>query len=214
MLNSIRKVFSRGKSKKEDDVLREIEELKEILKQKERAKERTSMRSRYIPEYVKAEIRKRQNNRCAMCGGLFSEDVFEYDHKIPVALGGTSSIDNVQALCANCHRLKTKYDRLLMSVVHEFSKSKRDLIFKQLKRGWLFVGDIPEFPGLTPSWVSSTIETAGFRYNKQDRVMYTVLKGVKFTYLVLQYERGKFFVFKRRNKRKSRFGRQRTKKRR
>ncbi len=213
MLDSIKKVFSRGKNKKEDEILREIEELKEIIKQKERAKEKSPRRSRYIPEYIKVEILKRQNNRCAMCGSLLSEDILEYDHKIPVALGGTSSIDNIQALCANCHKLKTKYDRLLISVIHDYKKSKRDLVLKHLKRGWIFVGDIPEFSDPIPSWVLSTIEAAGFRYNKRDRVMYTVLKGTNFTYLVIQYERGKFLVFKRLNKKEKKFRSQRIKKR-
>ena len=33
------------------------------------------------------------------------------DHKKPLALGGSNSIRNLQALCPECHHVKTKYDR-------------------------------------------------------------------------------------------------------
>ena len=34
-----------------------------------------------------------------------------FDHIKPLALGGKDNISNLQALCANCHQLKTRGDR-------------------------------------------------------------------------------------------------------
>ena len=34
----------------------------------------------------------------------------QFDHIVPRALGGSNSLDNIQALCPNCHFKKTKKD--------------------------------------------------------------------------------------------------------
>ena len=209
MFDSIKRVFSRKKSK--NDLLREIEELKELIKsdvsktETERA-ERKEKVCRYIPEYIKVEVRKKQNNRCAICGNGFFEDLINYDHKIPVALGGTSDVGNIQALCPTCHYLKTRHDRYLISIMDELKGIKRELILKNVKRGWFFVGTFSksenESLGNVPSWIIDSIENAGFRFNKADGVMYSIQKGVNYTYLIVQYGRGRFIVFKRLNKKR------------
>lgn len=45
--------------------------------------------------------------RCEGCGVKLRPGNIEYDHEIPVALGGDNSIDNCRCLCRNCHGAKT-----------------------------------------------------------------------------------------------------------
>ena len=52
----------------------------------------------------KRDIRERQGNCCAMCGGKPGRDKeLEVHHKIPVSKGGLDTQDNAIALCSNDH---------------------------------------------------------------------------------------------------------------
>ena len=57
-------------------------------------------------------ILKSQNFKCAMCGCDISKITPHYDHRIPLAIGGSNNITNIQALCGTCHTEKSKYDKL------------------------------------------------------------------------------------------------------
>jgi hypothetical protein len=56
-----------------------------------------------IPREVRLAIFQRDGGKCAECGGTFD---LQYDHIIPVALGGATSEQNLQLLCAVCNRDK------------------------------------------------------------------------------------------------------------
>jgi hypothetical protein len=56
-----------------------------------------------IPEEVRREVFRRDGGRCAACG---SAELLQFDHVIPVALGGASTAENLQLLCAPCNRAK------------------------------------------------------------------------------------------------------------
>jgi HNH endonuclease len=56
-----------------------------------------------IPVAVREEVFRRDGGRCVACGSDFD---LQYDHVIPVALGGSSSAANLQVLCAPCNRRK------------------------------------------------------------------------------------------------------------
>ncbi|QCX75702.1 HNH endonuclease [Streptomyces sp. YIM 121038] len=45
---------------------------------------------------------------CVSCG---AREGLEVDHIIPVARGGTSTLDNAQTVCRGCHQAKTAQDR-------------------------------------------------------------------------------------------------------
>lgn len=62
-----------------------------------------------ITKTVRAEVLK--NQRCDMCGQSPAEDGvrLHVDHKIPREWGGTSDIDNLQALCSDCNEGKKAY---------------------------------------------------------------------------------------------------------
>jgi len=60
-------------------------------------------------------ILKSQNYKCDMCHKDISKISPDFDHRIPLAMSGQDEIENIQALCPNCHRIKTQRDRLAIS---------------------------------------------------------------------------------------------------
>lgn len=56
-----------------------------------------------VPEEVRRAVFRRDGGRCAVCG---SDELLQFDHVIPVALGGSSAAENLQLLCAPCNRDK------------------------------------------------------------------------------------------------------------
>ena len=67
------------------------------------AGELAAPRRRPIPRAVRLAVFERDGGRCVECGSGFE---IQYDHVIPVALGGAGTVENVQILCATCNRTK------------------------------------------------------------------------------------------------------------
>lgn len=59
------------------------------------------------------KILKRQKYKCAgkRCNKDLSKIPVHFDHKKPLALGGSDTLRNIQALCPTCHAIKTRKDR-------------------------------------------------------------------------------------------------------
>jgi heterodisulfide reductase subunit B len=77
------------------------------------------MESRYISNKVKREVLENQNYKCArikdyncllwVCyNGEFDEAGYQFDHYEEFCITGDNSSRNIQALCPNCHAVKTK----------------------------------------------------------------------------------------------------------
>ena len=78
----------------------------------------------------RVELILRQDGRCAHCRHrLRHSSLFEIDHIVPLYIGGPNELDNRQALCRNCHGVKTHADRLkYASSSPSFSSSSSSLI--------------------------------------------------------------------------------------
>lgn len=57
-----------------------------------------------IPDEIKIAVWRRDEGKCARCG---SREKLEYDHIIPVSLGGSNTIRNIELLCEKCNREKS-----------------------------------------------------------------------------------------------------------
>jgi 5-methylcytosine-specific restriction endonuclease McrA len=56
-----------------------------------------------IPRAIRLAVFERDGGRCVECGSSFD---IQYDHVIPLALGGANTAANLQILCAPCNQSK------------------------------------------------------------------------------------------------------------
>ena len=62
-----------------------------------------SSRRKPIPREVRRAVFERDGGRCVECGSNFD---LQYDHVLPLALGGANTLENLQLLCGPCNREK------------------------------------------------------------------------------------------------------------
>jgi 5-methylcytosine-specific restriction endonuclease McrA len=67
------------------------------------AEQSSRRRRETIPRDVRRAVFERDGGRCTQCGENFD---LQYDHVIPVALGGASTVENLQLLCSPCNQEK------------------------------------------------------------------------------------------------------------
>jgi len=79
-------------------VKRKVEEAERATAKPPIPSERTS-----IPDDVRVFVWRRDEGRCTNCG---SQNKLEFDHIIPVSMGGSSTARNIQLLCESCNRAK------------------------------------------------------------------------------------------------------------
>ena len=72
---------------------------------------RSSATKRVVSETKKKFVAARQNWRCNDCNNQLNA-WFEVDHNIRLEYGGTNHVDNLAALCRECHGKKTMLENL------------------------------------------------------------------------------------------------------
>jgi 5-methylcytosine-specific restriction endonuclease McrA len=60
-----------------------------------------TIRRKAIPKKIRRYLLDQSGSQCSHCGNVCCSP--HIDHKLPVALGGTDDIDNLQVLCASCN---------------------------------------------------------------------------------------------------------------
>lgn len=85
----------------------------------DRVRQKTERKSVYRALY--SEIRGQQHFRCDACRKPW-ERVFQIDHIVPLAIGGSNERDNLHMLCPDCHARKTAMEPALASVVARFGE--------------------------------------------------------------------------------------------
>lgn len=66
---------------------------------------------RKVSESTKKYVASKQKWKCIKCKMLL-DCTYEIDHIKPLYLNGTNDVENLQALCRNCHGKKTTEDRI------------------------------------------------------------------------------------------------------
>ena len=69
----------------------------------------TTRDRRKVPEQLKKKVASDQGWRCKHCGNVL-DSKYEVDHILALEDDGDNKIDNLQALCRNCHGKKTLSD--------------------------------------------------------------------------------------------------------
>ena len=68
-------------------------------------------KKRSVSETKKKFVASRQNWHCAHCRSMLTA-WFEVDHVRSLETGGTNNVDNLVALCRNCHGKKTAMENM------------------------------------------------------------------------------------------------------
>lgn len=91
-----------------------------------------------LTQLMRRIIAYQQKWCCAICSELLDPS-FDIDHIVALCNGGLDEVNNMQALCANCHRIKTtcrdirKNDQKLMLAVLERKPIVVSKYFEQFK---------------------------------------------------------------------------------
>jgi len=76
----------------------------------------TTKSIRNVPESVKKYVAANQYWKCKSCNNLLDE-TYEIDHIVALEDDGTNDLNNLQALCRNCHGKKTARNNIMKRFV-------------------------------------------------------------------------------------------------
>ena len=87
-----------GSAARVGDSIKKAHALQAVTDNNDKPKRRES-----IPQVVRVEVWQRDRGRCVECD---EQEKLEFDHIIPVAMGGGNTSRNLQLLCETCNRRK------------------------------------------------------------------------------------------------------------
>ena len=79
-------------------------------------KKKTTKSIRNVPESVKKYVAANQYWKCKNCKNLLDE-TYEIDHILALEDNGTNDLENLQALCRNCHGKKTARNNIMKQFI-------------------------------------------------------------------------------------------------
>jgi 5-methylcytosine-specific restriction endonuclease McrA len=79
--------------------------------------------------------------KCPLRGRVFDESGYEVDHIIRLADGGSNEPDNLQALCAMCHSVKSKREAVGKKLLKKAAPKKKEWSIKNTEIGYLYDSD-------------------------------------------------------------------------
>ncbi|MCX7320426.1 MAG: HNH endonuclease [Hyphomicrobiales bacterium] len=90
-----------------------------------------------IPPRVKLRIFAAAGGLCEECTNLIVGKLRpEYDHKIALINGGSHTEDNLQVLCSECHKVKTRADVAEKSVMARKQRKAAGIKKPRTIRSW------------------------------------------------------------------------------
>lgn len=99
---------------------------------------------KHIPALIKDRVRYRQGYKCQGCFVLLPPG-HEMDHVIPLWAGGKDDASNLQALCGNCHNIKSRVEQMLRARFRYCSQARKR-IFAECPITFEVVELSPYFP--------------------------------------------------------------------
>jgi predicted restriction endonuclease len=70
------------------------------------------IQKRNVSQLTKKIIASNQQWKCAICNNVM-DYTYEIDHRTPLFKGGSNDINNLMALCRNCHGKKTILEKVI-----------------------------------------------------------------------------------------------------
>ena len=100
------------------------------------------------PPRVKERVARKANDCCQKCtrkvGGKLRA---EFDHAIPLIVGGSNRETNLQLLCHECHARKTKLDVKIKAKVARVRNTKLGIRKPRTIRAWRRFDGSPVYAG-------------------------------------------------------------------
>jgi len=78
--------------------------------------------TRSVPRDIMLKVVRRDGQVCAQCRTIVADNEIEFDHIIPVARGGPTTVENLRILCRTCNRKKSD---TLADLLHHGSPFER-----------------------------------------------------------------------------------------
>lgn len=105
-MNKIKSLI--GKNLSNDQLILTMVDISEVKIEKSKFKQNPKVtvtpapgKSRVISAGVKRAVYKRDEKKCVQCGSIHN---LNFDHRLPFALGGKSTKENIRLLCFNCNQ--------------------------------------------------------------------------------------------------------------
>lgn len=105
------------------------------------------------------QILRRQKARCSACDGSLRSG-YQFDHVLPIWLGGADAPENLEALCVPCHRHKTALEAGQRAKVTRIKAKREPALTPKRKRPKARLGS---------RWLKRKVDGSVVRRDRDDR---------------------------------------------